>query len=316
MAKALHDGGADVTISEPSIYTTKEQLAEYDSVIVGIAPPTSIAANKIYPAFALASRAKEVGNLSLFIDAPEPYKLQSSLKSCYLNMSDLQKDFYSRRKSYSELVSNQNLRQEVLGFISYLYTEKWPKTFYPSLPWSQNNFISQHLSGTDETNLVPVSLDSYLLKSPYVVKEFNISKPYWTCDSPKTDWAIKTISSLIYDVVPTRVNRWEEEEDTLLRIKRSIGTLISVYRSGDPWWSPVLAQSLSCGVPAITEWRLSGDFGWGEWRYLASDVETMDESERFRLSEKQKTSYLAAIPSWEEAVEKLLHQIQLNDLPV
>lgn len=316
MAKALHDGGAEVTICEPSIYTTKEELAEYDSVLVGVAPPTSISANKVYPAFAMASRAKEIGNLSLFVDAPEPYKIQSSLKSCYLNMSDLQKDFYSRRKSYSELVANQNLRQEVLGFVSYLYTEKWPKTFYPAFPWSSNKAITQHLSGTDETNLVPVSLDSYLLRTPYVVKKFNLSVPFWTCDSTKTDWAKKTIASLIYDVVPTRANKWEEEDDTLERIKRSLGTLVSVYRSGDPWWSPALAQSLSCGIPVATEWRLSGDIGWGEWNYLATEIETMREDNRFDLSERQKSSYLSAIPTWEQAVEKLLHQIQLNDLPV
>ena len=81
IAQALKDGGASVSIAEPSIYMSKEALQEYDTVLVGVAPPTSLSANKIYPAFSVASKAREIGNLALFLDAPEQYKLQSSLKS-------------------------------------------------------------------------------------------------------------------------------------------------------------------------------------------------------------------------------------------
>lgn len=315
LAKGLHDGGAEVSIVEPSIYLSEEEIAEYDTVVVGVAPPTSLSANKIYPAFSVASKAKKVGNLSLFLDAPEPYKIQSSLKSCYLNVSDLQKEFYSRRKSYSDLVREPNLRQEVLGFVEFLYNEKWPRTFYPAFPWSKNRFVSQSLSGTDDTNLVPVILDSYLLRMPYVTRDFHITKEYWTCDSMKTDWSSNVISGLAFDVVPTRSSKWEEEEDTNERIKKSIGTLVSVYRSGDPWWSPALAQSLAQGVPVVTDWRHSSVLG-AEWSHLASTVETMSEAERHDLSDRQRSSYTKVVGSWEQTIERLLHLFQLKQLYV
>ena len=315
IAQALKDGGASVVIAEPSIYMSKEALQEYDTVLVGVAPPTSLSANKIYPAFSVASKAREVGNLALFLDAPEQYKLQSSLKSCYLNMSDLQKEFYSRRKSYSDLVKNDELKREVYGFIEFLYNEEWPTTLYPSFPWMSHVKVSQAIPNTNAKNLAPISVDAYLLRQPYVAPDFSITKEYWTCDSIKSSWSRSISETLRYEVVPTRTNRWESLEDTHQRIRRSIGTLVSVYRSNEPWWSPALAQSLASGVPVVTDWRQSSALGL-EWTHLASTVETLTDSERFNLSAAQKESYLKAIPTWKETVEDLLQTISLKEVSI
>lgn len=315
IAQAFSDGGVSVSITEPSIYISKEELAEYDKVLVGLAPPTSLSANKIYPAFSVASKAKEIGNLALFLDAPEQYKLQSSLKSCYLNMSDLQKEFYSRRKSYFDLVKDDSLKQEVYGFIEFLYNEKWPTTYYPSFPWTSYKTISQTVVNTDEDNLVPVSVDAYLLRQPYVAPDFSLLKEYWTCDSMKTEWSKSITKTLRHQVLSTRHNRWESLEDTQVRIKQSIGTLVSVYRSNESWWSPALAQSLASGVPVVTDWRQSSVLGL-EWAHLASTVEAMSDSERFELSVAQKESYLNAVPTWKNTTSNLLQTISLKKVSI
>jgi hypothetical protein len=315
IAQAFSDGGVSVSIAEPSIYISKEELAEYDKVLVGLAPPTSLSANKIYPAFSVASKAKEIGNLALFLDAPEQYKLQSSLKSCYLNMSDLQKEFYSRRKSYFDLVKDDSLKQEVYGFIEFLYNEKWPTTYYPSFPWTSHKTISQTIVNTDEDNLVPVSVDAYLLRQPYVAPNFSLLKEYWTCDSVKTEWSKSITKTLKHQVLSTRHNRWESLEDTQVRIKQSIGTLVSVYRSNESWWSPALAQSLASGVPVVTDWRQSSVLGL-EWAHLASTVEAMSDSERFELSVAQKESYLNAVPTWKNTTSNLLQTISLKEVSI
>lgn len=315
LAKALEDGGAVVEVIEPSTLITSEQLQEFDSVLVGIAPPTSLSANKVYPAFAIANRARKLGNLSLFIDAPEQYKLQASLKSVYLNVSDLSKSFYERRKSYSHLISDQEFRNEIHEFNEFLYTERWPTTFYPAFPWSNSEAISKALPNTDSDNLVPVSVDSYILRAPYVQKSSQDSVGYWTCDSPTSKWSKAVTATLNYPVLSTRGSRWEKQDHTLERIKGSIGTIISVYRSNDPWWSPALAQSLSVGIPVVSDWRLTSSLGM-EWSHLASSVEEMSAEERFNLAQQQKESYIGRIMSWEQTSENLLQTINLSKLTV
>ena len=315
LAKALEDGGASVEVVEPSTLLTSQKLEEYDSVLVGIAPPTSLSANKVYPAFAIANRARKMGNLSLFIDAPEQYKLQASLKSVSLNVADLSKDFYQRRKSYSHLVSNSEFRSEVYEFNEFLYTERWPTTFYPAFPWSSSEMISKSLPNTDLENLVPVVVDSYILRAPYIQPNLGSPIGYWTCDSPLTKWAKAVTATLNCDVVATRGSRWEEQELTLERIKKSVGTIVSVYRNNEPWWSPALAQSLSVGVPVVTDWRLSGSLA-PEWAHLASSIEEMSSEERFSLATSQKSSYLKSIISWEQTSKNLLQTINLSKVSV
>ena len=315
LAKALEDGGASVEVVEPSTLITSQQLEEYDSVLVGIAPPTSLSANKVYPAFAVANRARKIGNLSLFIDAPEQYKLQASLKSVTLNVADLSKDFYQRRKSYSHLISDIDFRNEVREFNEFLYSERWPTTFYPAFPWSTPESIHKYLVHTDSENMIPVIVDSYLLRAPYIQPKTASGVGYWTCDNPTTKWSKAVTATLNYDVVATRSSRWEEQESTLERVKKSIGTIVSVYRNNEPWWSPALAQSLSVGVPVVTDWRYTSSLGV-EWSHLASSIEEMSEEERFALASSQKDSYLKVIPTWEETFKFLLQSINLSKVSV
>jgi len=311
LAKAFEDGGVDVSVIEPSVHLTTEQLSEYDQVIVGIAPPTSLSANKVYPAFSIANKARKIGNLALFIDAPEPYKLQASLKSVSLNVADLTKEFYQRRKSYSHLVENPEVKADVYEFNEFLYTQEWPTTYFPSFPWSNASAINQSIPNASLKNLVAVNLDAQILRAPYVESQFHILKEYWTCDSMATKWSSNVTATLKYDVIPSRASRWEKETYTLERIKKSIGTLVTVYRGNEPWWSPVLAQSLSVGVPVVTDWRNTAVIG-PEWTHLASSIEEMTDSERFDLAVAQKESYLLAIPTWQQSIENLLQTIKVS----
>lgn len=315
LTRALEEAGVAVELVEPTKHITSKQLSEYASVIVGIAPPTSLSANKVYPAFAIANKARKLGKLSLFIDAPEQYKLQASLKSVSLNVADLSKEFYQNRKSYSHLVSDSEFRADVFEFNEFLYTERWPTTFFPALPWSKLETISKSLPNTDSDNLVPVEIDSYILRAPFVQANFSGSKGYMTCDVPATKWARSIITTLNCDVVATRFSRWEKQETTLERIRSSVATIASVYRNNEPWWSPALSQSLSVGVPAVTDWRLTAFLG-PEWGHLASRIEEMDSEERFNLAINQKESYMKNIMSWENTSQFVLQTINLEKLSI
>jgi hypothetical protein len=295
MAQSLSEAGAAVNFTEPSIEMDKRYLADYDVVLVGVAPPTSLSANKLYPAFAIANRAREIGNLALFLDAPEPFKLQASLKSCYLNISDLQKGFYSRRKNYEEMTSNSEFSTEVYSFIEFLYKRPWPVTLYSALPWSHPGAITSVIPNIDESRLFGVNLDVQILKDSNNIATSDKQETFWTCDAPKTKWSVAIKQTLQYPIIPIRENKWEDRSQIGTRMSNSIGTLISVHRALEPWWSPFVAQSLALGKPVVTDWRYSSVLG-SAWSHLASTVEEMSPSERAQLAQEQKVAYLASLP--------------------
>ena len=307
LVKALQESGVEVNFTEP--YKSLS-IDEYDSVVVGIAPPTSITASKAYPALYIANKARKQGKLVNLLDAPEAHKTQASIKSCALNLSDLTKSFYDRRRNYSELVEDKLFKSEIFEMIEFLYEEKWPTTIFPAFPWTNKEKTLEALPNLNLENSVWVNPDSRILRAPYSSTD-SIRKNYWTCDAPKTDWATFTISTLIKDVVPTRKNGWELESDTVNRIKSSIGTIVSVYRGEEAWWSTALAQSLSVNVPVVTDWKLTSHLG-SEWSHLASTVEVMSETERHDLAVAQKVSYLKNIPSWSETIEHTLKAVQTS----
>jgi hypothetical protein len=158
-------------------------------------------------------------------------------------------------------------------------------------------------------------VDSYILRAPYIQANLSSPRGYWTCDNPKTKWAKAVTATLNNDVVATRGSRWEEQESTLERIKKSLGTIVSIYRNNEPWWSPALAQSLSVGVPVVTDWRLTSSLGV-EWSHLASSIEEMSSEERYALALAQKESYLELVPTWEQVSELLLQTINLSKVNI
>lgn len=292
LTHSLMSQGHDVSFVEPYMSYDEQALSHYDAVFVGIAPPTSLSANRVYPAFAIASRALNLGILSLFIDAPEPYKVHASLKSCHLNVSDLQKDFYKMRRDYRDFVGNLSVQDEVYSFISHLYLEEWPTLLVPSFPWSSVEPVRKALPNAGE--IVPVNFDADIISLNRLSPDLDKERTYWICDAPKTRWAKKLARTIDHPVFPARGRRWDLEEVTLSRMQSAVGTIVSLYRSDEVWWSPALAQSLSVGVPVVTDWRHSQMLG-PEWSYLASSIESMSNGERFELAVSQRDFYVGAV---------------------
>jgi hypothetical protein len=303
MAHSLISQGIHTELVEPTPAITEEVINEFDYVLVGIAPPTSLSANRLYPAFAIANRALRSGKLLIFIDAPEPYKIQASLKSCHLNVSDLQKDFYRMRKFYHDFVEQEDFQREVYDFIDFLYTQPWPAVLFPAFPWSTDEPIRKALPNAE--HLIPINLDSELLSLERISHDLDSEKTYWTCDAPQTRWAKKVSRTLVHPVFPNRRRRWDAEDVTLGRMRKSVGTLVSLYRSDEVWWSPALAQSLSVGVPVATDWRKSQMLG-PEWGFLASSIESMSTGERFELAIAQRDFYVGAVNEWDKTIKNAL----------
>jgi len=295
ITKALESHNIDVTFSEPSVDTTQEELNEYDLVLVGVASPGSLGASKTYGAFSVGNKARKNGNLALFIDAPEPYKIYAGLKNLQSSPKNLKKDFYKSRAGYKEYVSDPRVEREVNDFLYYLNYGEWPTTFYTSLPWTYPDEIHKELPTIPIEKIVPMNLDKYLLTaSSNLVEPEEVENKYFVSDTLNTKWVKKTQRQLVSSVVKTKESKWDDVLSVQYRISKAVGTLAPIYRSNHAWWSPSIALSLSLGVPVATDWTKSKVLG-DCWSFLPSAVESLSSEERVLLASAQAEEYRKAV---------------------
>lgn len=314
MAEALKRNGDEVDFVEPSFKYTKQYLSIYDLVLVGIAPPTSVAANKVYPAFAMANRARELDSLALFIDAPEPFKIMASLKSCLSGKTSLLKDFYSKRKEFGIFQRDMESRKEVIEFIEFLYKNEWPVTLYPSLPWSSNLSIISDIPNIGEDSLFGVNLDYEIFEDIKAKPITGAESDYWVADYLTSKWTDSVGATLGNKIASVKSSAWANEEEIEENINGSLGTLISVHRNSEPWWSPFIAKSLALKKPVVTDWRYSSDIG-SSWSVLGGTIEAMTPDERQATAESQMSDYMAHVSGGREnlfvAVERAASALEV-----
>jgi hypothetical protein len=301
LVQALKAGGNEVVWSDPSFSFTKSYLSEFDSVVVGVAPPTSTAAHKIYGTLAVINRSWDLNNLTLLIDAPEPKRVWAGIRAIYNNPKDLTKDFYLKRKEYKEAVDEENFF-DLQCAINRLYTQAWPTILFPTFPWMSHASVSSEILNSSADKIVGLNFDSHLMKNSPKKRIVEQTTPYWTVDSANTKWSKSVEKTLKNPVIPAKESKWENNDSVLMRISGSIGCIISVYKFNNPWWSAALAQGLSQGVPIATDWRLTSMLG-SEWTHLPYSIEELSDYDRKVLSEIQKILYLQAVPSWENSIE-------------
>lgn len=306
MQKSLSEVGVSVVVEPPSSKTL-EEVEQYDKVILGVAPPTSASSHYLYQAFSIGYKANKVGNLQLFVDAPEPHKIQASINSVISGKSDLSKDFFAGRKNYLKFIKDENFRTEVNNFLMFLSKNIWPTTYFPAFPWSET---PKSISMAEES-WTPLTLDSHLFNGKYKMSKES-SEPYWVADSPSTTWVKSIQQTLESPVVPIKQSKYETEDSSTERARAAIGSLVATYRSQRAWWSPLLAQSLTVGTPVVTDWRHTSYMG-SEWSMLASSIEELDSTERYELAVSQRNSYIKELPSKKEESSKFLSRLSIQE---
>lgn len=299
---ALTELGCEVVWDAPSVKLSKDYLSQFDSVLVGISSPTNVTSHRIYGSLSVIKHCLELGNLSLFIDTPDPHKIYAGIREIYKNPKLLIKEFYSKKREYNLVLEEENYAN-VYTAISKLYTEAWPKTIIPSYPWSFSEVVSRHIPNVDNNKLFLVAPDAYLLEIQQDRTE-SIDGQYWCIDSPKTKWSQMATSSLTKEVKTLRETKWDGNKDVLERLSGSIGALISTYKDGNPWWMPTLSQALFVGVPVATDWRHTQYMGQ-EWSVLPVAIEEMSPEHRLFVAKKQKEYYTENLPTWADVKENL-----------
>ena len=100
ICNVLSQMGHEVVQDDPDISWNINDLDQYDLVLIGLSPLTSLSANRVYGALNLIDLLQESSKLRFFIDAPEPTRITASLRAIVKTPDNLTKPFYSYRKGF------------------------------------------------------------------------------------------------------------------------------------------------------------------------------------------------------------------------
>jgi len=299
--KVLTEAGHEVTWADPTFEIFDHHLEEYDCVLVGVSPLTSLAANRSYGALRIIDMLWKSPKLKLFIDAPGTKQIPVSLKAMQNNPKNLVKSFYSYRKGFSHVVTNQAMQDRLRSAISRLSSEKWPTTLYPSLPWTPTKAVQEALPSSIGESLVGINLDSYLISNELLFVE---KSEKWCADDLKHKDVQKLISMLSLPISPMKWEKGNNDTSIFDQISSSSCALVSVVKGDGTWWSYRYLQALNASTPLYTDWKVTSVLG-PSWSLLAPTIEAMPPEQRLKLSISQKIEYLNSIPEKEKALESL-----------
>lgn len=306
MSENISSSKVQVEFNLPQMGWDDDYLKSFDAVLVGVSPLTSVAANSLYPALYTAYRAEKMNKLSLFIDAPEPHKIKASLASFDKGKVDLFKPFYQGRRDYNQVSEDPKIMRQIEVFCGRLHASEWPTTLYPWTPWTPPEQVQRHLLNVPEGKMHGVSVDSYLMKKPYIEKSLvSGGSDYWVYDSNKTKWFKRSQEGLRFPAVPIKERRFFSPQEASQRLSGALGSLVTTYRSDEMWWTPLPALSLNLGVPVVSDWRVTRTLG-ESWNHLPATVEDMTNAERFGLALNQRSSYMDMLDSKKDTNEMIL----------
>lgn len=294
---------SSVEIKSPGINWTKKDLDKYDLVFVGIVPPTSLSANKIYGALNIIDTLYDSPKLRLVLDYPQLWQFKASLNSIVRDPESLIGSFYSKRQDYF-LVNNRQSLEKFARVCGKLLSGQWPTTIYPRLPWKKDSDVYKALGLVADRNFVGLNLDSFFAtdNEPDLFKTTN---PIWAIDNDKTSWSKAISEVLTHPTTKMRPSKKHNDIDVSVLMGSSTGSLISPQdRGGGTWWSYRYMQSLNVFTPVVSDWKETHRIG-ESWSFLAYQVEDMTLHDRIELAKRQKDSYINSISSKQEVLEEI-----------
>jgi len=292
---------ASVEWKTPTINCTQEDFSNYDYVVVGLTPPTSMSANNLYGALRIIDVLYNSPKLVMVVDHPQLWQYKHGFNSIKLNSSSMFNTFYSKRREFS-IASKKESVESIISGVNKLLTQKWPTTIYPSLPWSDGKNYKKFFGSYGVDSLVPVNLDSFLLND--TDSEIFVGNN-WIVDNPKSTWISSISKFLTKPIYPVSNNKKINDKDALDSIKNSFAFIFTPQERGvGTWWSYRLIQALNTETAILSDWKVTHLLG-PEWSLLSYDLENKNNDSIAKIAKLQKESYKNNIPSKEDSVNKL-----------
>jgi hypothetical protein len=307
MVDVCREFADSVDVLPPSIEWTEEHLNSYDAVFVGILPPTSPSANRLYGALNVISILANSPKLFFIVDHPQIWQFKSSIASVAKNINSIFTAFYRTKNEYKLAIDNKNKLDAAIKLLS---SNHWPTTIYPALPWKNSKTIFESLPISTDTNLIGLNFDSFLLSEEFPGLVSRVDE--WLIEAANTSWATKISKLTSYPCEKVKPNIRATDTDVFSRISSSAGLVLAAQDRGvGTWWSYRLIQALNSLTPVVTEWKESQEIS-PSWAVLIGEVEDMDFTDRLELAMSQKASYLKSVPTQDEALESLKKLIAID----
>jgi hypothetical protein len=305
LAKAVSEF-AEVVWATPKLSWTERDLDEFDFIIFGLTPPTSLSANKIYGAMHLLGLMYSSPKLRLVVDSPQVWQYKNSIEAVKRDVDVLFKPFYSKKYGYYEAKTSTGKKYIELASTN-LSTQAAPITYYPSLPWNSESKVSSVLGFIDESRLRGINLDSLVLaQEPYSPSE---KSQRWAVEDMNRSWYTNLKPTLELDGVDVRASKALDDYSAGNLIRSSIGLIIPPQdRKTGTWWSYRCAQGLNSHTPIATLWQESTKLD-PSWAYLPYQIEEMSAPQRVALAREQLESYQQAIQPKARIIEELRNDL-------
>lgn len=291
LVHALQEAGHQVDWRSPSIETTKGELGRYDSVIVGVAPITSLGANRAYGALSTIWHLWEDHRLTLLVDGPDPRKIRGSLLAIQKKPENITKRFFSYRLEYEAAAEPRNTAR-LLDAAELLRDDAWPMTVGPRLPWQRITEMKGLLDPSPNVHLI--NLDRYVFDEAAAPPPPAATRhPVWAYETGTAHRWLRT-QNVTWETGSIGKNvRANADKIATEQLRQVSGCLIAPTRFGT-WWNTRYAQALSQGAPVFTDWTESSELG-PEWSQLPGQFETWGHAHRQALGRAQLDSYRSAI---------------------
>lgn len=290
----------EVYWQEPSVLWEEEYLDQFDAVLVGVSPLSSLGANRAYGALNVITRLWNSGRLTLLVDAPDPVKIESSVQAIVDNPDNLAKDFFEHRKQFRLTKEKEHLDRIWTG-VYLLRTQPWPNTIFPTLPWQWPEEFLGQLRNTKLKDVRLLNLDSFLFERASTP---DLHRRHWWSYEPgsKPAWLERQLLTHSVHELPT-THRVPTNELTIRQLATSQGTLIAPSKSGT-WWSPRYAMSLNQGTAVFSDWHETKRLD-DSWEMLPTAYELLSPEDRKHVAASQALTYRAATPDQTEALGTL-----------
>jgi hypothetical protein len=290
----LENLGHHVEWGSPSVSVSKKDFDNYDIIIIGVAPPMSIASNNAFSALNMVDLLWDDERLRLLVDSPSPESILANLRAVDRESFRMFANFYAQRKQYAEVMSNPKVQEKIISATRKLFAKTWPTTLYPTTPWSDMSSVSTKLPKGAQSSLASLCIDSYYLSSTAALSSSTVTNS-WAVDTKTTKWALSTMSSLMFPTALMKPVRTADDDTVQKVLSTSYGALISPTNNGAIPWSYRWAQAMNSGTPIASDWKITSSIG-SSWSHLAAGIEEMSLIDRFELSVSQMADYLNAIP--------------------
>lgn len=293
----------DVTICEPKPTWTRSDLEAFDLVVVGLTPPTSLAANKIYGAFHVLDLMYESPKLRLVVDSPQLWQFKNSIASFKRSPLQILGAAYKSRKNYS--LALDSLSGEFVSLAEKMSTLIWPKTYLPKLPWASTESAAIKTGFVPPSRALGIQIDSFFLDRAPSASSSMVKKQQWAVENFKSTWWSLASKLLRLPGVPTADGSRPKDSQVESVISASVGLVVPPQdRKVGTWWTYRYIQALNSNTPVITHWQDTAQFSEA-WSKLAYQVEDMDAYDRQDLARIQYKDYTDNVPNSDQVVETL-----------